>query len=178
MAEILGRGGHFASEVVNCSAPDTGNMGTLMILLENLIFTPFIEVLARYGSPEQQKKWLIPLLNGEIRSAFAMTERFSEHVYGSYMCIYSRTLVVASSDATNIRTSIRQEGNDIVINGHKWYSRSSHAALLVVNRFAGGSAVQATLAAPCTLCSARATRTTRTSTASRAWSSSQRTLPE
>ncbi|KIP12857.1 hypothetical protein PHLGIDRAFT_61262 [Phlebiopsis gigantea 11061_1 CR5-6] len=88
MAEILGRGGHFASEVVNCSAPDTGNM----------------EVLARYGSPEQQKKWLIPLLNGEIRSAFAMTERF-----------------IASSDATNIRTSIRQEGNEIVINGHKWW---------------------------------------------------------
>ncbi|EKM59715.1 uncharacterized protein PHACADRAFT_250394 [Phanerochaete carnosa HHB-10118-sp] len=88
MAEILGRGGHFASEIVNCSAPDTGNM----------------EVLARYGSPEQQKKWLLPLLNGEIRSSFAMTERF-----------------VASSDATNIRTSIRQEGNEIVINGHKWW---------------------------------------------------------
>ncbi|EPQ59538.1 acyl-CoA dehydrogenase NM domain-like protein [Gloeophyllum trabeum ATCC 11539] len=88
MAEILGRGGHFAPQVVNCSAPDTGNM----------------EVLARYGSPEQQKKWLIPLLNGEIRSSFAMTERF-----------------VASSDATNIRTSIRQEGNEIVINGHKWW---------------------------------------------------------
>ncbi|KAN0097686.1 Acyl-CoA dehydrogenase/oxidase, N-terminal and middle domain containing protein [Tylopilus felleus] len=88
MAEILGRGGHMASEAVNCSAPDTGNM----------------EVLARYGSPEQQKEWLTPLLNGEIRSAFAMTERF-----------------VASSDARNIKTSIRQEGNEIVINGHKWY---------------------------------------------------------
>jgi len=88
MAEILGRGGQLASEAVNCSAPDTGNM----------------EVLARYGSPEQQKKWLIPLLNGEIRSAFAMTERF-----------------VSSSDATNIRTSIRREGNEIVINGHKWW---------------------------------------------------------
>ncbi|KDQ64826.1 hypothetical protein JAAARDRAFT_28468 [Jaapia argillacea MUCL 33604] len=88
MAEILGRSGPMTSEVVNCSAPDTGNM----------------EVLARYGSPEQQKKWLIPLLNGEIRSAFAMTERF-----------------VSSSDATNIRTSIRQEGDEIVINGHKWW---------------------------------------------------------
>ncbi|GBE79263.1 acyl-CoA dehydrogenase NM domain-like protein [Sparassis latifolia] len=88
MAEVLGRGGQLASEAVNCSAPDTGNM----------------EVLARYGSPEQQKKWLVPLLNGETRSAFSMTERY-----------------VASSDATNIRTTIRQEGNEIVINGHKWY---------------------------------------------------------
>ncbi|KAJ2933626.1 hypothetical protein H1R20_g3439, partial [Candolleomyces eurysporus] len=88
MAELLGQSGHFASESVNCSAPDTGNM----------------EVLARYGSPEQQKKWLLPLLNGEIRSAFAMTEKN-----------------VASSDATNIRTSIRREGDEIVINGHKWW---------------------------------------------------------
>ncbi|KAG8218414.1 acyl-CoA dehydrogenase NM domain-like protein [Butyriboletus roseoflavus] len=88
MAEVLGRGGHAASEAVNCAAPDTGNM----------------EVLARYGSPEQQKEWLTPLLNGDIRSAFAMTERF-----------------VASSDARNIKTSIRQEGNEIVINGHKWW---------------------------------------------------------
>jgi len=85
---VLGRGGQMASEAVNCSAPDTGNM----------------EVLARYGSPEQQKKWLLPLLNGETRSAFSMTERF-----------------VASSDATNIRTTLRQEGDEIVINGHKWY---------------------------------------------------------
>ncbi|TFK43170.1 acyl-CoA dehydrogenase/oxidase [Crucibulum laeve] len=88
MAEILGRAGPIGPEAVNCSAPDTGNM----------------EVLARYGSPEQQKKWLVPLLNGEIRSAFAMTEKN-----------------VASSDATNIRTSIRREGDEIVINGHKWW---------------------------------------------------------
>ncbi|PAV20683.1 hypothetical protein PNOK_0331000 [Pyrrhoderma noxium] len=88
MNEVLGRGGHVAQQATNCAAPDTGNM----------------EVLARYGSPEQQKQWLLPLLNGETRSAFSMTERF-----------------VSSSDATNIRTSIRREGDQIVINGHKWF---------------------------------------------------------
>jgi alkylation response protein AidB-like acyl-CoA dehydrogenase len=87
MAEVMGRTIHLASEATNSSPPDTGN----------------IEVLAHYGNAEQSKKWLIPLLNGEIRSAFSLTE------YGT-----------ASSDATNVRTSIRQEGDEIVINGHKW----------------------------------------------------------
>lgn len=87
LAEIMGRV-LWASEVFNCSAPDTGNM----------------EVLARYGNHEQQQRWLLPLLNGEIRSAFAMTEPD-----------------VASSDATNVQTSIQGNGDDYVIDGRKWY---------------------------------------------------------
>lgn len=88
LAEIMGRI-PWSSEVFNCSAPDTGNM----------------EVLAKYGSPEQQEKWLKPLMNGKIRSAFLMTEPR-----------------VASSDATNIETSIVRDGDEYVINGRKWWS--------------------------------------------------------
>jgi len=89
------------------------------------------EVLARYGNAEQQKKWLIPLLNGEIRSAFAMTEKHGQYLFACKVGpdAYSPALSVASSDATNIRTSLVQDGNEIVINGHKWLVVSYSASM-------------------------------------------------
>jgi acyl-CoA dehydrogenase len=89
LAEITGRSPWIAPEATNCAAPDTGNM----------------EILAEFGTPEQQQQWLVPLLDGEIRSCFSMTEPD-----------------VASSDATNIACRIEEDGEDFVITGRKWWS--------------------------------------------------------
>jgi acyl-CoA dehydrogenase len=106
LCEIMGRS-LFAPEIFNCSAPDTGNMETIL----------------RYGTPEQKSQWLTPLLEGKIRSSFAMTEP-----------------EVASSDATNVASSIVRDADDYVINGRKWYTTNATSPACKLIIFMGKTA--------------------------------------
>ncbi len=104
LAEIMGRSFELAPEATNCSAPDTGNM----------------ELVADFGTPEQQQEWLVPLLNGEIRSAFAMTEP-----------------AVASSDPRNLTASAVRDGDDYIINGTKWWTTGAVSSDCKISIFMG-----------------------------------------